>query len=97
MKWYIGLVIAIVLLNTLQGLIVASILRKKAATFGKKPNYFMRGVADLIFLIKKVKTDEKSFSFNDKKIINYSKVVFSLDIIMAIIFFTIWIYYSFIR
>jgi len=97
MKWYIGLAIGLWFLNMLQGIIVASILRKKAATFGKKPNYFIRGVADLIFLIKKVKIDEKSFSSKEKSIINYSKVVFSLDVILAITFITIWIYYFFIH
>ena len=97
MKSYIGLAIGLWLFNMLQGFIVASLLRKKAQAFGKKPNYFTRGAADLNFLVKKIKTDEDRFSSNDKKIITYSKLVFSLDVILAIIFFSIWIYYSFVR
>ena len=74
------------ILNGIQNIIIAQLLRKKASSFGKKPNYFIRMLADQIFLFKKLRNNKNSFSSNDINLLYYSKYTSVFGIIIFILF-----------
>jgi len=76
------------ILNGIQNIIIAQYIRKKALSFGKKPNYFTRMLADQIFLFKELQNDKRSFSSNEIKLLYYSKYtsIFGVIIFLMLIY-----------
>ncbi len=76
------------ILNGIQNIIIAQFLRKKASSLGKKPDYFIRMLADQIFLFKELKKERNLFSSNDIDLLNYSKYtsIFGIIIFILLIF-----------
>ena len=72
------------ILNVIQNIIIAQFIRKKASNLGKKQDYFMRMLADQIFLFKELKKDNKSFSSKDVNLLYYSKYTSIFGVIIFI-------------
>ena len=86
MSLFSKLILFILILNGIQNIILAYVLRSIASKMGKEPNYFTRMLSDQIFLYKELKLEKNIITKGNQRLLYYSTVTAILQMVLGIIF-----------
>ena len=86
------ILLIILILNGIQGIILAYILKNITSKFGKGPDYFTRMLSDLIFIKQMLKDDKISLTKKEYRIYRYAIYITIFQFITGTLFLLLFIF-----